>query len=102
MQIDLGPLCAPGRPFALVPLDERLAGMTDLQLQLRLARPAGVLAFEEMPEEALLQIDTVVRVEMRPVLDAMHLEPFLLGRRAHETLEITARVQALAAPIGGR
>ncbi len=39
---------------------------------------------------------------MRPVLDAVAFEPFLLGRRAHEALEIAARMQALAAPVGGR
>ena len=48
-----------------------------------------------MPEEPLLQVEAVVRIEMRPVLDAVHLEPFLLRRGAHEAFEIAARMQAL-------
>src|SRR5262245_46358110 len=54
-----------------------------------------------MVEERELLLASIVRVEMRPVLDAVHLEPFLLRRRAHEALEIAARMQRLAAPIGG-
>ncbi len=100
-RIELGPLRARQRPFVLVALDEFLARMTDLEQHLRLLAPAGILALEEMTEEPLLQVDPVVRVEMRPVLDAVHFEPFLLGGGAHEALEIAARMQALAAPIGG-
>ena len=36
---------------------------------------------QEIVEEALLQLAAVVGVEMRPVLDAVRLEPFLLARR---------------------
>ncbi len=57
---------------------------------------------QEMVEELELQLAAVVRVEMRPVLDAVRLQPFLLGGRAHEALEIAARMQRLAAPVGGR
>ena len=67
--------------------------MADLQLHRRLAVPAGVLAFEEMAEEALLQREAVVGVEMRPMGVAMRLEPFLRRCRAHEAFEIAARVQ---------
>src|SRR5262249_38141083 len=89
------------RPLALVPLDELLSRMAHLQQDLGLLAPARILALEKMGEEFLLQPDAIVGVEVGPVLDAVHLEPLLLGGGAHETLEIAARVQALAAPVGG-
>ena len=55
--------------------------MAHLEQHLRLLLPAGVLALEEVAEEPLLQLDAVVGVEVGPVLDAVHLEPFLLRRR---------------------
>ena len=55
---------------------------------------------QEVVEKPLLQFAAVVGVKMRPVLDAVRLQPFLLRRCAHEALEIAARMQALAAPIG--
>ena len=57
---------------------------------------------EEVIEEALLQVAAVIGVEMCPVLDAMRFEPFLFGCGANEALEIAARMQTLAAPIGRR
>jgi hypothetical protein len=101
VQIELGPFGARERPLALVPLDKSLAGVAHLQQHLGLLAPAGVLTLEEMAEELLLQLQAVVRVEMRPVLDAVALEPFLLRRGAHEAFEVAARMQALAAPVGG-
>src|ERR1700732_1617230 len=94
------PCRARQRPFALVPLDESI-DVADLKLHAPLLVPAGVLALEEMAEEALLQLHAVIGIELGPVLDAVRLEPFLRRRRPHEALEIAARVQALAAPIGG-
>src|SRR5262245_18422334 len=101
MQIELGPLGTRERPLALVPLDEFFAGMAHLQQHFRLPAPAGVLALEEVAEELLLQLQAIVRVEMRPVLDDVALEPFLLRRGAYEALEVAARMQALPAPVGG-
>src|SRR5262245_60848652 len=75
--------------------------MANLEHHLGLFVPAGILALEEMTEEFLLQADSVIGVEMRPMLDAMHLEPFLVGSGARESFEIAPRVQALPAPIGG-
>src|SRR5207247_10800055 len=63
---------------------------------------AVVLAVQEMIEEAQLQLTPIIRVEMRPVLDPVCLEPLVLTGRAHETLEIAAGMQTLAAPIGRR
>src|SRR5436190_6512131 len=101
MDVELGPLRARERPFILVPLNELLAWMAHLQQHLGLLAPAGVFPFEEMAEELLLQAEPVVRIEMRPVLDAMHLEPFLFGGCAHKALKISARMQPLSAPVGG-
>ena len=102
MEVLLGPLRALERPLVLVPLDEFLARMAHLQLHRRLLCPAGVVAFEEAAEEPLLQVEAVVRIEVRPMLDAVHFKPFVLGCGAHEAFEIAARMQALPAPIGGR
>src|SRR5439155_25205805 len=102
VQVELGPPCASERPRLLVSLDEFLAGMTHLELDSRLLLPPGVFAFQEMAEELLLERDAIVRVEVRPVLDAVDLEPFQLGRRAHEPLEVAPRVEPLPAPVGRR
>src|SRR5205814_7939756 len=90
------------RPVAFPPLFELLARPADLEEHARLVAPPGVLALEEVPEEPLLQADAIVGVEMGPVLDAVHLEPLLSRSRAQEALEVAARVQPLAAPVGGR
>ena len=55
-----------------------------------------------MAEEALLQAGAVVRVEVREVRVAVHLEPFLLGAGGQIAFEIAARMQSLAAPIRRR
>src|SRR5450759_763225 len=99
-RIEAGPLRACDRPLAFVALDETI-DMAHLKLHARLPRPAVVRALQEMIEEALLQLDPVVGVEMGPVLDPVRLEPFVLRRRAHEALEVAARVQSLAAPVRG-
>ena len=76
--------------------------MAHLELHRRLLVPAVFLAVQKIIEEAQLQLAAVVGVEMGPMLDAVDFEPFLLRSRAHKTFEIAARVQRLAAPIGGR
>src|SRR4030095_10000927 len=77
VEIELRPARAGQRPLAFRPRHESLAGMAHLQQHARLLRPARVLALEEVAEELLLQRPAVVRVEVRPVLDAVHLEPLL-------------------------
>ena len=101
-EMELGPLRARDRPIVLMADDEFLARMTDVELHARLLVPAVLLALEEVAEELLLQVDAVVGVIVRPMLDAVHFEPFLFRRRAEEALEIAARVQRLAAPVRGR
>ena len=76
--------------------------MAHLEQHLRLLRPARVLALEEVAEEALLEAHAIVRVEVGPVLDPVDLEPFLLRGRAHEALEVAARMQPLTAPVRRR
>src|SRR5436190_23376411 len=51
----------------LVTLDEFLFRMTDAQLHPRLFIPAGLLALQEMAEEALLQPDAIIGIELQPV-----------------------------------
>src|SRR5207244_667131 len=101
VQMELRPARAPDRPLALPTLLELLARPPDLEQHPGLVPEARVLALEKMPEEALLQADAVVGVEVRPVLARVHLEPYLFLRGAHEPLEVAAGTQALAAPVGG-
>src|SRR6266511_542715 len=100
MEVSLGPVRARDRPLALVTLDE-LVDVPHLELHARLPLPVAP-AFQEVIEEPELELAPIVGVEVRPVLDAMRLEPLLRGRRAHETLEVAARVQSLPAPVGRR
>ena len=48
------------------------------------------------------RVFAVCAVEMREMRVAVHLQPFLFGAGGEPPLEIAARVQADAAPIGGR
>ena len=101
IEVESGPSGARERPFVLLPLDEPVR-VPHLQAHARLPVPAVFPAVQEMIEEGELQLAAVVRIEVRPVLQAVRLEPFLLGGRAHEAFEVAARVQALPAPVGGR
>ena len=87
------------RPFILVAFDESI-NVADLELDLRLTFPAIVDALQVVVEEPLLQFDAVVGVKWRPVRASVHLEPLLLGGRAHEALEVAPSVQSLATPVG--
>jgi hypothetical protein len=101
IEIELRPFRALERPLVLGALHE-FVDVSHLQEHARLPAETVVLAVQEMIEEAQLKLAPIIRVEMRPVLDPVHLEPLLLTGRAHETLEIAAGMQALAAPIGRR
>src|SRR6185503_9265249 len=96
-----GPACAGERPFVFGAQYELLARMADVERHPRLLIPAGVLALEEMAEEAFLQLLAVTAVEVREMCVAMRFQPFLRRAGAHKALEITARVQPHAAPVGG-
>ena len=84
-----------------MPFDETI-DVTYLQLHLRLVGPAVGFSLEIEIEEALLQVSPVVGVKMRPVLETMTFEPFLLRRSADKTFEISAGMQTLTAPVGRR
>src|SRR2546425_11754541 len=91
IEIELGPFRPFERPFVLPALDE-LVDMTHLQLYARTLFKAILLSVQEMIEELQLQLAAVVGVEMGPVLDAVHFEPFVLGGGTDEALEISARM----------
>ena len=76
--------------------------MADVEQHLRPLLPAVVDALEETVEELPLQVLAVLRIEQREVRVAVHLQPFLLRAGAQEALEIAARMQPHAAPVGGR
>src|ERR671915_432681 len=99
MQKILGPLRARERPLVLGAQLELLTRPADVERDLRLLVPAGVLAFEEMAEEALLELLAIVAVEVGEVGVSVHFEPLLFRARAQVTLEVAARVQALPAPV---
>jgi hypothetical protein len=79
------------RPLVLGALDEAV-GVAHLQPHFWLLRPASLLAVQEFVEEPFLLLASVVGVEVGPMLDAVHFEPFLLRCRAHKTFEIATRV----------
>ena len=76
--------------------------MANLQQHLGLLRPTFFLAVQETVEKSQLLLAAVVGIEMRPVFDAVRLQPFMFGCGAHEALKIATRMQTLAAPIRGR
>src|SRR2546430_2341395 len=87
IEVVFGPTRARDRPIRLVPLDE-FVDVPDLQARPGLPIPAVVLSLEEIGKESLLDVDAIVGVEVRPVLDAVRLEPFLPRGRSHEAFEI--------------
>src|ERR1700719_4488055 len=99
MQIKSGPIGACERPLVLVPGNEFFTGMAHLRQHFRLLVPAGVLALEKMAEEFLLQLESVVGIEMRPVLAPVALQPFLIRGSPHKPFKIAAGAQTLAAPV---
>src|SRR6516162_11366792 len=98
----LRPLCLRQWPIALVADDELFARMANVELDPRLLVPAVPFSFEEITKELLLQIDAIICVVMRPMLDAVHFEPFLFGSRSEEAFKVAARMQRLAPPVGRR
>src|SRR6516165_7867505 len=74
-EMKLGPPRSRYRPLILMPYDELFSGMADIELNPRLLVPAILLSFEEITKEPLLQIDAVVGVIVRPVLDSVDLQP---------------------------
>src|SRR5690348_588023 len=96
--MELGPPRTLERPFVLETLAEAV-DVPHLEPHLGLLVPAVLLAFEEISEEAFLQADAVIGVELDPMRAAMRLEPLPFRPGAREGLEIAARMQALPAPV---
>src|SRR5262249_40946752 len=63
--------------------------------------PPVLLALEEMIEEALLQRHAIWHVKPFFMATRVSLQPLLLRRRMGKRLEVPARVQAEASPVGG-
>src|SRR5262245_22731921 len=97
--MESGPLRVRKWPVLFVADNEFLTRVPDIELHARLLVPAIALAFQKIAEELLLQADPIVCVVVRPVLDAVYLEPFLFRRRAVKTLEVAPRMQRLATPV---
>src|SRR6266702_1120993 len=97
-----GPLGARQRPFVLLSRHEFFARVAHVQQNARLPVPAVVDSLEEIIEKTLLQLHAVVGVEGRTMRAAMNFEPFLFRNSTHESFEISARVQALPAPVRRR
>ena len=51
------------------------------------------IALQEVIEKPFLQTDSVVGVELGPVLEAVDLQPLLARRGPHETLHVAAQMQ---------
>ena len=102
IQIKIRPLRARNRPFVLRALDKFFAGMAHLQQHFRLLVPAVLFALQKVVEKTLLQPDAVIGVKRRPVRAAVRFQPFVFRCRAHVTLEVAARMQALPAPVRRR
>jgi hypothetical protein len=101
IQVELGPLRPGERPLLLLTRDEPV-DVADLEQDPRLPLPAIVDVLEEVVEETLLEVSSVVGVEMGPVLQAVDLQPFLLAGGADEALDIAAKMEAVAAPVARR
>src|SRR5437016_14338095 len=76
--------------------------MADVQRDPRRLFPAVRHPLQEVIEELFLQRQAVAGREQRPVRVAVDLEPLLRRRRLGEAVEVPARVDALAAPVGAR
>src|SRR6185436_11246937 len=73
VEVEARPICARERPLVLLALDEAI-DVPHLELDAGSAFPVS-LALEEMIEEAKLKLAPIIGVEVRPVLDAVDLEP---------------------------
>ena len=100
VQVEAGPSCSGERPLVLGPLLEAVEP-AHLQADARFVAPAVRLVLEEVPEEPLLQPETVVGVVLGPVLDPVDLEPLFGRGRLGEGLEVAPAVETLAAPVRG-
>src|SRR5579864_2819018 len=100
VKVEFGPGRSRQRPIGFASLLEAI-NMAHLKQHARSLAPAVVLALQIAVEEGFLQRAAVVGVKIRPMLETMCLQPLFLRGGAHESFEIAAGMQPLAAPIGG-
>ena len=62
--------------------------------------PTIVFALQEMVEESLLQLYTVIGIKFCPVFETVSFQPLIVGRGPHESFKVSTRVQSLATPVG--
>src|SRR5262249_45338882 len=99
---ELGPACARERPLLLLAQLVLVAERSpDVELHRRLALPSVVISFQEVVEEAPLQLHAVWEVEPLLVAAGVHFEPLLRRSGLREGLEVAARVQPEATPVRG-
>src|SRR5579875_290090 len=77
IKVKVGPPRSCQRPFALQALSEPV-DRSDVEYDLGLLLPAVVNALEEVVKEPPLKVKAITRVELRPVLPPVKLEPLLL------------------------
>ncbi len=97
IKVEPGPLSPRKGPLVFEALNEGI-DLSDLELDARVVRPSIIETFQEVVEEAFLEIAAVVGVEVRPMFESMHLEPLLLGGGPDETLHVPSQVQTLPPP----
>ena len=102
VEVELRPACPRDRPRLLAPRDERSVDVADVQRHRRPLVPAVVGVREKTIQELPLDLAAVVGVVVRPVLEAVHLEPLALRAGPHEALGVAPQMEAVAAPVAGR
>ena len=75
--------------------------MPGVDLDRRLPIPAGVLTFQHLAEEPLLQRDAIVGVELGEVLQPVHFQPLVCRTGPGPGLEVAASVQ-MVGPVRRR
>ena len=89
VEIEARPAGARQPQFPLLALEARSGRDGGLAAGRRLPIPAGILAFEEAAEEALLQAKAIVGIKLRPVCAAVRFEPISAPkRRAESSLDV--------------
>ncbi|MDT4875783.1 hypothetical protein FQZ97_1111790 [compost metagenome] len=73
--------------------------MADLEQDRVFSVPPVLGTLEEVVEESPLQVHTIVRIELGPVLNSVDLQPLTLRRRPQKTLDVSPKMKAAAAPV---
>src|SRR5919199_3855095 len=101
-EVVLRPLRPSEWPLLLAPEHEALARVANVEQHWRFFIPAVVLALEKVVEKPLLELKAIVGIEVCPMLETMDFEPFLLGGRPDEPLDVAPQMQPCATPASTR